>query len=139
MLFRRLAYLGPVSSTAPPSRLLPTALLQEAGSSRRPPAQASSAACPHAHGRLSDPTRAPPVLNTQLLVPEAQPCTLTSLAQVLSRRLEAGHQNERVSEAAINRLVTQLSYMDVLRPPFSLLHKEELVQNSFSLVSPMAF
>ena len=118
---------------------MPTALLQEAGSSRRPPAQASSAACLHGHGRLSDPTRAPTVLNTQLLVPEAQPHTLTSSAQVLSRLLEAGRQNERVSEAAINRLVTQLSYMDVLGPPFSLLHKEELVQNSFSLVSPMAF
>lgn len=96
-------------------------------------------ACLHGHGQLSDRTRAPIVLNTQLLVPEAQPHTLTSLAQVLSRLLEAGHQNERVSEAAKNRLVTQLSYMDVLGPPFSLLHKEELVQKSFSLVSPMAF
>lgn len=108
----------------PPSRLLPAPLLQEAGSSSRPPAQASSAACLHGHGQLSDPTRAPTVLNTQLPIPEAQPHTLTSLAQVLSRLLEAGRQNKRVSEAAINiGWVTQLSYIDVLGPLFSLLHK----------------
>lgn len=107
----------------PPSRLLPT-LLQEAGSSSRPPAQASSAACLHGHGQLSDPTRAPTVFNTQLPIPEAWPHTLTSLAQVLSRLLEAGHRNNRVSEAAINiGWVTQLSYIDLLGPLFSLLHK----------------